>query len=385
MTLREGRGRIWRRALAAAAALSTYYVVEGWLIDIQAAGGRVVMPTRGTLASVIPTWLAWAALAPALVAFFRRHPLERHTRRGLAAVYLGAAPVVALVHGLLSVPLFLWGTGAPASADRGLLGELLRIVWWSVLRAPTAIIQFLTFAVLYHAVASWRAARARDVTAARLREALARAELDALKLRLEPHFLFNTLNAISSYIRTNPPLAERMVAQLSRLLRAVLELRDAHEIRLAHELSLVSSYLEIQRLRFGERLCSAVEVERGLEDALVPSLVLQPLVENAVHFGLSQRTSGGRLEVRAVREADSLRLLVVEQAISDDERGRASDAGTDGANAGRESSGNGIGLSTTRSRLEQLYGPRASVTLVREHRGSRVDIVIPYHTDPVAP
>jgi len=191
---------------------------------------------------------------------------------------------------------------------------------------------------------------------------LARAELYALKAQLRPHFLFNTLNAISSLIRDEPLKAETMLSRLGDLLRITLRDHRADEVPLADELAFVDGYLEIEQARFGERLRVTRHIDPAALDALVPHLVLQPLVENAVRHGVGPRLAGGTVELRAERRGGTLALEVRDDGV--------------GAAAFAE----GVGLANTRARLAHLYGAehRFAVT-TSAGTGFSVAIEIPDH------
>lgn len=204
---------------------------------------------------------------------------------------------------------------------------------------------------------------------ARALDQLAEAQLHSLRLQLQPHFLFNTLNTITALIGAEPRAAERMVAGLSELLRASLRLADEQEVPLARELAHLRLYVDIQQTRFGDRLDVAMDVDPAVRSALVPSLLLQPLVENAIRHGIAPRASGGRISVRASRDADDLRL-----EVRDDGVGAVT---LDGVLA-RE----GVGLTNTRERLRRLHGARHRFAYEsRVGSGFAVRITVPYRTD----
>jgi LytS/YehU family sensor histidine kinase len=189
--------------------------------------------------------------------------------------------------------------------------------------------------------------------------------LNALRTQLNPHFLFNTLNAISTLVEENPRGTRRMIARLSDLLRHTLE-GDEQEIPLARELEMLRRYLDIMEVRFQDKLEVSVETEPSLDDALVPNLVLQPLVENAFRHGLALMQTVGRVDVRVVRDDGDLVLTV-------------RDNGRGPANPLHE----GVGLTNTRARLTQLYGERQRLALTAaEGGGALVEIRFPYHTTP---
>ncbi|MCF3651114.1 sensor histidine kinase [Synoicihabitans lomoniglobus] len=196
---------------------------------------------------------------------------------------------------------------------------------------------------------------------------LTQARLQALQSQLQPHFLFNTLNAITSYISTAPRQAEEMVCALSDLLRRVLTLSQQHEVTLTEELELVDLYLCIQRHRFGDRLDFAPHIDRRLLDAAVPPLVLQPIVENAIVHGLDRATTPGKIELRAEQIGDQLRLTLIDHHRS-----------TTTAKAG--SSRPGVGLANVRNRLATLYGDAASLhAQPRTEGGYFTEINLPLH------
>ncbi|MGZ3482915.1 MAG: sensor histidine kinase [Gemmatimonadaceae bacterium] len=208
-------------------------------------------------------------------------------------------------------------------------------------------------------------ARRLQAEAAELHAQLADARLNALRTQLNPHFLFNTLNAISTLVEEDPRGARRMIARLSDLLRHTLE-GDEQEIPLASELEMLRRYLDIMEVRFQGKLELSIETEASLDDALVPNLVLQPLVENAFRHGLALMQTVGRVAVRVVRDDGDLVLTV-----RDNGRGPAKEVR------------DGVGLSNTRARLTQLYGARQRLALTAaEGGGALVELRFPYHTTP---
>src|SRR5687768_5314108 len=205
--------------------------------------------------------------------------------------------------------------------------------------------------------------------AARLQAQLAEARL----AQLNPHFLFNTLHAVSSLVERDPRGVRRMIARLSELLRVTLEGTNEQEITLARELELLQLYLDIMQVRFQGRLAVDQHVDDDVMDALVPNFVLQPLVENAVMHGVSKVEGKGRIELRARRSGDDVVITV-----------RDNGPGVDTAEPVRTEStpgSGGVGLGNTRARLQQLYGADQRLSLYRAPEGGTVaEIVLPYHT-----
>jgi anti-sigma regulatory factor (Ser/Thr protein kinase) len=207
--------------------------------------------------------------------------------------------------------------------------------------------------------------------AAQLRAQLAEARLDALRRQLDPHFLFNTLNAVSALVERDPRGVRRMVGQLSDLLRHSMDGASAPEVPLRDELALLERYADIMRVRFEDQLEIETRADPRTLDALVPNLILQPLVENAIRHGVEPRPDGGRVEVDAGLDGGTLVLRV-----RDDGAGASPWPPPDGAAAGR-----GVGLRNTAARLAQLYGAEHRLTLGPGPDGGTVaEVRLPYHT-----
>ncbi len=208
--------------------------------------------------------------------------------------------------------------------------------------------------------------RERELQSSQLEGQLASAQLQALKMQLEPHFIFNVLNSIASLSRSDPGSSERMTLQLAELLR--LSLRNIHvqKVPLQRELEFLECYLRIQQTRFCDRLSIHFEIEPEVLEAEVPHLILQPLVENAIRHGISPRLASGRVEVQARRRGSWLALQIVDDGV--------------GLPPGhRERSSTGVGLRNTRARLRQLYGDNYEFTCENlPEGGCRVRIAVPY-------
>jgi ligand-binding sensor domain-containing protein len=236
--------------------------------------------------------------------------------------------------------------------------------WWFTLLCVTAAI-----GCVFGLAALYRRRREREVVAARLESQLAQAQLQVLEMQVQPHFLFNTLNSISVLIRTDPEKAVRMIGRLSEFVRLGLDRSGKQEIPLHEELKLVERYLEIESVRFADRLTVRQSADEGTLDALVPSMILQPLVENAVRHGISRRRGPVMISVEAARQNGELRMSV-------------RDTGAGLPEGWNEHEARGIGLSNTRSRLEQLYGSRFRFRLDRDPEGGTVaEVAIPFHQE----
>ena len=241
------------------------------------------------------------------------------------------------------------------------------LVYIVVLAAGLARNYFVRYQARLDETRRLQAAAAKlQAEAAELHAQITDARLNALRAQLNPHFLFNTLNGISTLVDEDPPGARRMIARLSDLLRHTLGEGDEQEIALARELEMLRLYLDIMEVRFQGKLEVSIEAEPSLDDALVPNLVLQPLVENAFRHGLAQIQTVGRVAVRAQRDDGDLVLTV-----RDNGRGPAKDVHE------------GVGLTNTRARLMQLYGARQRLAMTAdEGGGARVEVRLPYHTTP---
>jgi LytS/YehU family sensor histidine kinase len=212
--------------------------------------------------------------------------------------------------------------------------------------------------------------RERSLRAARLEAQLALAQFQALRAQLHPHFLFNALNAISALIHTDATRADRMLARLSELLRLAIDTAATPEVRLIDEIEFVKRYLEIERMRFGDRLHVSVDLSVETYDAMVPNMLLQPLVENAVRHGVAPHPGPGRVEIKAAREGQRLGIVV-----------RDTGSGISAKTPNEERSG--VGLRTTRERLEKLYGTAQELALVNVPGGFETRVMLPFrrHAD----
>jgi two-component system, LytTR family, sensor kinase len=211
--------------------------------------------------------------------------------------------------------------------------------------------------IVSHALSFYLEAREREVRAAELESRLAQARLQALQMQLNPHFLFNTLQAISTLMRKKVDAADRMLIRLSDLLRYALERTGDHEVPLKQELDFLGRYLEIEQIRFGERLEVKMDVQEGTLGATVPNLLLQPLVENAIRHGIEPNARPGKILLTARREGNTLELQV-----QDNGNGLPQ----------TPSARKGVGVANVRARLEQLYGAEGSLEMKNGETGGLV-------------
>lgn len=303
--------------------------------------------------------LVWIAFTPLIFFLAERYPIERaHWARRV------------VLHIFFSVAI----AGLDSFVDRVICPLLSERSNWSLARrfwGESFINIYSYFATLAAGLALrfYRLYNDRRLRVSKLETELAVTKLRALEMRLRPHFLYNALHTIGGLVRTEQgPAAVRMIAGLGELLRHTLRDDEAQEVPLSRELELTFRYLDIEQARFGDRLRVDLEIAPETENAHVPSLLLQPLVENAVRYGVESETGGGKVVVRAYRDGETLCLDVQDNGKGPREEERV---------------GSGIGLSTTRARLEQLYGRKQKLELERAASGGALaSIRIPFHTSP---
>ena len=326
------------------------------------------------MAEGIP-WYAWALVAPAVVTLAMRAPLAWPPRVRNVVLHLAALLVAATLHAMTcSVALHRY----PIMPERTPMSFTTHVWHTMVSWAPLSVIFYAVLVGIGTALSFARLARDRERTQAALGEALARAELSALRSQLQPHFVFNTLHSVSMLMREGDSArAQRVVQLFADVLRNVLHADATLEVPLASEIDTTARYLAIEETRFEDRLRVEWRVDPALRDALVPSLVLQPLVENAIRHGIAPRAAPGVIEVGARRDGGTLELWV-----------RDDGAGLDApapAHPIEQHAGNGIGLRNTRARLAGLYGERASLALeAGDGRGAIARVRLPYREGSVA-
>jgi signal transduction histidine kinase len=298
------------------------------------AEGRLPVPRLLAVHAV--EWWSWALMTPVIYLFVRRVPVESLSWPRVLAMY-GAAAVIALLLNAAIVAIgWMWFPWHEQAFAATFGAQLKRLLSYDVL-----LFFWLAFAL--HGVIYYYTARERAVEAARLRAQLAAARLNVLTMQLQPHFFFNTLNTISGLVTIEPRAAERMISRLADLLRLSLRTDRGALVPLQEELTFLATYLEIQKARFDERLNVQFEFDAGVELALVPTFLLQPLVENTIRHAVAPYSEPVRITVSARRSGERLEIIV-----RDDGPGLPVDDP-------RELS-EGVGLHNTRVRLRELYG-----------------------------
>jgi signal transduction histidine kinase len=311
--------------------LALFFASQGFVIYLRP-GARDMPPMWVFLTVALIEWWGWALLTPLVVWLARRFPVLG-ARRNLA-IHLGAALALAGAKLVLNAV----GRAVFMSYDFAILPREIH----------TGVLTYAVIAGLVTAIDLYR-------RWARLEALYAEARLKALTAQLQPHFLFNTLNAIQSLVHDDPEAADRMIGHLGDLLRATLRVVDAQEVPLEQELAILVPYIEIQRARHPDRLSVRVEVAPEAMAARVPAMVLQPLVENAIRHGIAPRAAPGTVEIRAARANGELLL-----EVRDDGVGLA------------EPHEEGVGLGNTRQRLDELYGSRHRMAIHPGERGGTV-------------
>jgi two-component system, LytTR family, sensor kinase len=316
----------------------------------------------------LPNWYAWAALSPLILMVARRFRLE--TGRGRAVLaHLAALLLFIVAHTVLHIGA-VWLLGWNAQPWPSLGGAMLS---WLSGTFGAAMLVYLVIVALFYAIDYHEAFQLRTRNGLELEAKLARAQLQALKMQLRPHFLFNALNSISGLMAADVAAARTMLVRLSELLRLSLEADGAQEVPLRQELEFLRLYLDIQQLRFRDRLTVEFSVSADTLEAWVPKFLLQPLVENALVHGIGTQLDHGHVEIRAYRNNGHLRLQV-----SDDGPGFTT-AGS-AARPIRER----VGVGNARARLQLLYGAAHRFELSNAPTGGcRVLIEIPHREEPV--
>jgi len=260
----------------------------------------------------------------------------------------------------------------PTPAAASLNSYLQGFVSWIFTTLPFGVGVYFALVGIEHSLFYFQQVREREMQAAQLTAQLSEARLSALRTQLNPHFLFNSLNAITVLVRDQDTgAASRMLELLSDVLRQVLRADSSHETTLSSELNFLSRYLAIEQIRFSDRLRLDIQIALAVSQALVPIFLLQPLVENAIRHGIALRADAGVLEIRGAREGSELVLTV-----------RDDGTGPFTSTTEQHSSGEGIGLANTRARLRTMYGVAAMLETRFEERGGFIATVrLPYRED----
>jgi signal transduction histidine kinase len=329
------------------------------------------MPLIGVLIFAMPFWYLWALFSPLVVLLARRMPLVRTHWVSKLAGHVLTASALALLHSLIIVAIQV--ALQPAASE-----EVFDQPFWKLFTSFAAyelslnLLAYSAIIGITYATDFYRRYKERELVATQLSAQLSQAQLHALRMQLNPHFLFNTMNTIAMLVRKQESEeAVRTLAGLSDLLRYVLEDSRTQEVPLRQELEFVERYLAIEQIRFADRLQVKVDAASNTLDAHVPNLILQPIVENAIIHGIASRASASLVEVASRKVDDTLVLTV-----------RDDGPGLQGSKAGDVVEG--VGLGNSRARLAQLYGEQQNLELTdAPGQGAIVRVTLPYRTEPV--
>jgi sensor histidine kinase YesM len=322
----------------------------------------------------LPYWLLWAGLAPPIFLFTRRFPLDRERWLKNSLLHILACVVLSIAHRAIYL-IIGWLLHVAAYQNLDSIPDLYSSD--ILFNLPTGFMSYGTIFLVSYVIDYYRRHQEEELKISRLKTELAQAQLQvteaqlqALKMQLHPHFLFNTLNSISALLDEDVDAADQMLARLGDLLRLTLENSGAQQVTLQEELEFLRCYLEIERVRFHDRLAVNMFIEPQTLEARVPNLILQPIVENAIRHGIVSRIAPGEIEIRANRSDGVLRLRVKDNG-----------PGLKGDQPPAARLKEGLGLTNTRARLQQMYGAahRFEIANVPEG-GLQVTIDMPFDT-----
>jgi two-component system, LytTR family, sensor kinase len=340
------RARVWGLAFLAWTLLGLTYT--GAMIGRARLAGPPI-PWDVALGWNLSSCYLWMLLSPIPIALARWVGFEARAWRRALAVHVPTALILALVHHFVYLTIY-WQLGSPIRIQQTTLAEVLRVsLPW---RMHDALVVYTLLVLCLYVLHHVRAGEAERGRRSKLESQLVRSRLEALRMQLQPHFLFNTLNSISALVLEDPKQAKAMIAKLGDFLRLALEAPRSAEVPVHEELRFLEGYLAIQRLRFQDRLTVSLDVAEDTLNLPVPHLVLQPLVENALRHGLSRRPGPAALEVRSRREGEVLLMEVEDNGVGLPPQ-----------------LAEGVGLTNTRARLRVCYGDAASLELSSRAEG----------------
>lgn len=379
MSQTKSSRRVAPKVVMAATALGLW----GALVLLFAAPLALTGPVswRQAVGSGASFWSLWLLFLPAVAWLCFRFPIERRRLvRNLGLHLLACLLVVgtsrATFRALAQIsprPQRSEAPGRSPGAKIELLGPPVGFGAFRGLRAALDVLVYWSLVGVCQAITNFRSSQERERRAAELEAKLTSAKLQALRMQINPHFLFNALNSIAVLIYVDPRAADEMLGDLCVLLRRSLDSMEEQEISLGQELSFIVGYVGIEQRRFGERLRLEQSVPGELMKALVPALILQPLVENAIRHGIEPRRGPGLISIEVKQEDAHLHLIV-----------RDNGRGLPGPGPDKSSVRPGIGLSNTQARLQALYGQNQSLSVGRaEPEGCRIDIRLPFHLQAV--
>jgi two-component system, LytTR family, sensor kinase len=355
----------WRVVAGVTALWTLVGLVSGAQASLAAAlQGQAPQPLGAAIVDALFQFLPWIPATLLAIVLAERLVLTRNTWRRNVWPHLLAIPATAFLTNLLMVSAY-W---ARQGTFRGFRTLAENAAFWGLVRLHVAALFYAAAVAVTLGLRSWRSLQQREVDLARLETQLATARLQTLSAQIRPHFLFNTLHAIGQLWRSERNSeADALLDHLGALFQKVIASTSRTQVPLAEELAMVRDYLAIEEARFGDRVRSRLTADDAALACLVPPLLLQPIVENAVKHGLSPSPDGGTVWVDA--KVDGGRLVLV---VRDD------GAGPGVATGSRDTSGTGTGLSNVRERLAGLYGDRQRMeTTTGDGRGTQVRVELP--------
>jgi two-component system, LytTR family, sensor kinase len=288
----------------------------------------------------ISGWLVWIPFIPLVFWLSRRFPLNQNNWKSGLLIFLPVGLGIALVRTLF--PALVYVVFFQGFDD--FMHWFPRRYYYLITDFSIALVFYALVLAFGQAINYYKRYREEELRTSQLEAQLSKAQFDALKMQLHPHFLFNALNSISALQMEDAEKAQQMTARLGDFLRLTLENVGVQEVRLEQEIEFLKCYLDIEQVRFGTRLTTNIQISPEVRDCQIPNLVLQPLVENAIRHGIAPQSSVGHIDITAVRENGWLKINIED-----------SGQGIKNKNIAEMFSG-GIGLSNTRARLQQFYG-----------------------------
>ena len=353
----------WPWVFGAATAFGVSSFLQAYRLTLVNSKPGMTIEAGKLLILNLALWYLPALMVPAIVWAARRFPLEAGRRVRAIAVHSAGAVIFSFAHiiGLLGVRFLLWENG----------GKSPLATWEQYFQRrvfeqmDASLMVYAVIVGVSHAVAYYHELQERKLKAAQLETRLIEARLKTLEAELHPHFLFNTLHAISTLVHRDPESADRMISRLSDLLRITFDRSGEPKVSLKEEVEFLQKYLDIEQTRFQDRLTVSVHVEPEALDGEVPRMILQPLVENAIKHGIAGRSGGDNIRITAGLDGERLWMQV-----------RDNGAGLQVRTL--KALRTGIGLSNTRARLDCLYGRHYRLEFSDKHGGLSVLIEIPF-------
>ena len=312
--------------------------------------------------------LLWALATPLVLWLARRIRIERNNWRRSALLHIVLSLAISVPMITIDYLIYMIQIGSGGNLT------MLRTFKFVFYNLDRSLLIYWLLVLISHAFNYYNSYRKGELKASQLRTQLVQAQLEALKMQLHPHFLFNTLHSISALLNQDVEAARRMISRLGDFLRLTLENAGTQEVTVQQELEFLNGYLEIERIRFQDRLTTSVTVDPEVLDQRVPNLILQPIVENAMRHAISN-SNGGRIEIIVTPRNGMLRIEVKDNG-----------PGLRLVRSGPDRSKTGLGLANTKARLERLYGSAHSLDLANEPTGGLVvTMEVPRSSEPSLP